>query len=222
MKQLKLNKGTLISLILFIVFVLIVAVNQLGLIERINTVQVVHVKNQLKPDHIISEKDIFMSNVKLTDVTQDMVQDKNDVIGTMTTTTIDKNSFVTYRMLDLSILKPTKDNEFIPIPNEWIYEIQGSLRRYDLVNIVAVKNPNFSTRNGTVPNSEIIKDYVYEKVPVVYVKDGRNSEVEGQNGNTDRLKGSNNPQELELSLTLEQFKRMEELYNQGYVFVFAY
>lgn len=217
----RINKNLIISASFFSVFLGVVAVSELDLIDEVTKVEIVLAKGSITSDERLTEKNVYMGKIPRELVTKDMIRNLDDVIGSITTTDLGENEYVTKKKLDSTILKPTPAHLTFPIPSEWVYQVQGSLRRYDLVNVVAVK-----TQKNTDSNSKGIasvkNDFTFQKVPVIFVKDGKNTEVQGQNGKTDRLNGISTPSALELSLTLEQFKQMEKLFIEGYKFIFAY
>lgn len=228
MKRRWINKNLLIAGICFILFIGIVFLSEFNVIGNLNSVKVVLANKELSPNTVITSKDIKVENYPIDLYNPNMIVEPNQVIGKRVVTTVPSNGFFTPSTVDESSLRPEKDSEFIPIPKNWIYDqLQGSLRRYDRVNIIAVKVPtqnnqnNNGTENNMDPSSYIQEEHIYTDIPVVFVKSNKNSEIEGANGTNDRLNGNGTPSELQLSLTLKQFNKLEELYLQGYKFIFS-
>ncbi|WP_282155751.1 SAF domain-containing protein [Cytobacillus gottheilii] len=211
------NKQLVISLLFFFAFIGAVVVNELNLLKKFTTTPVVMAAGAIDKDTMITEDMIYIQQMPKELVTQQMFHAAGDVVGKTATQLILPNQYVAPVALDNSILRPTAEHEFFPIPDSWLVGIQGTLRRYDIVNISAVlaSNDNAVTRN-------IKGNYVLEEVPVAYVKDSRNGEVTGATNNNDRLNETSRPSSVQLSLKLEDFKVLEQLVLDGYRLIISY
>lgn len=213
------NKQFIISVFFFLIFIGVVLANEFNLFRSFTTTEVVMAKEEIPKDTVITEEHIWTYQMPKELVTEEMFLSVDSIVGKTTTQTVRPNQYISTHAVDQSILKPTAEHEFFPIPGEWLVMIQGTLRRYDLVNISAMYLGN--SENPSLNNQQIKKDYILESIPVAYVKGSKNEEVTGVTSGEDRLYGSQNPATLQLSLTLEQFKELEQLYLNGYKFVIS-
>lgn len=217
MKKLK-NKQFIIALIFFSLFIAVFVINQFGLFERFTKVEVVIASHKIERDHVISDEDVTTMKIEREYYQDDMYLNKEEVIGKVTTQAINPVEHISFNHFDSGVLRPTPEHEFFPIPDDWLLQIQGTLRRYDLVNITAV----FDGKEGAATTESTISDFILKEVPVAFVKSNNNKEVTGATANEDRLQGTDTPSSIELSLTLEQFKQLEKLYADGYKFILSY
>lgn len=217
------NKQFLISFLFFVMFIAAVVVNQMDLFKNFSSVPVVMAKEVINKDTVITEDNVWVYQMPKEMVKDGMFNDVKDVVGRTTTQVIAANQYLSEPALDHSILRPTADKEFFPIPDSWLVELQGTIRRYDLVNISGIyAGKGKENAVGTPGTERIMSSYILEEVPVAYVKGSRNEEVTGINNGNDRLYGTQNPSHIQLSLTLEEFKKLEKLYLDGYRFVLSY
>ncbi|WP_214483769.1 SAF domain-containing protein [Bacillus sp. SM2101] len=219
------NKNFVLGGLFFSMFAGVVVVNEMGILRDLQTTQVVLANDELPVNSTIGENDISIERYPLELYTPDMITDPNQVIGKMTTTQVDKKGFFTSRMLDQSILRPSENHEFFLIPNAWIVDdIQGSIRRYDLINVYAVidrrNEVDDDEQQNQKPRQLVKKEKILIDVPVVYVKNSKNNEIIDQNGQ--RLHPNTNPSKIELSLLPQEYKQLEELFLEGYKFTFSY
>lgn len=223
MKKKWINKNLVLGIVFFLLFIGIVVASELDVFGDFDSVEVMLAKKDISVDHEITEKDIYFTKMPVEYLTEEMIRDSREVIGMKPTVEVKANSFFTKDVLERGYLRPTKKHSTYPIPTEWILELQGSLRRYDIVNVVAVPNlePLTEENNNTTLFIPSIREPVLENVPVMYVKNRDNTEVEGEKGLDDRLNGKTTPSQIELSLTLEEFKKMEDYYLKGYQFIFV-
>lgn len=217
------NKQYLVALFFFTLFVFVIIADQLNLFKSFTTVPVVVAKETIDKDTVIGEEDVEIYQMDREMANEDMFDSLEDVIGRTATNLIKPTQYVSPAALDETMLRPTTEHEFFPIPNAWLVEIQGTLRRYDLVNISSVYvGKNEQDNAGVSSAAKVNSDYILESVPVAFVKGGKNDEITGTTSGNDRLYGSQNPSNIELSLTLEEFKELEKLYLEGYRIVFSY
>ncbi|MFS0783395.1 hypothetical protein [Bacillus sp. 1P06AnD] len=223
MKKKKLNRQLLFSVFFFVLFIGAVLANELDLFKSFTTTQVVMAKDVIEKDTPIKREQVWIFQMPKELVTDEMYRSVDDVIGKTATQVIQANQFISIKALDHSKLRPSPDYEFFSIPNDWVVEIPGTLRRYDEVNISALYSGKQSSKTEGDSNTAVIKDdYVLEDVVVAYVKGSKNDEVTGTQPGDDRLFGSQNPSTIQLSMTLSQFKDLEKLYLEGYRFVLSY
>ncbi|QOK30001.1 hypothetical protein IIE26_26915 (plasmid) [Cytobacillus oceanisediminis] len=217
----KFNKQLFFSIFFFLLFMGAVAANELDLFKSLTTTQVVMAKDVIEKDTVITNENVWIFQMPNELVTDEMYRNVNDVVGKTATQVILPSQYVSAKALDQSLLRPTAEHEFFPIPNAWLVEIQGTLRRYDQVNISAIYAGKQDAAEVTFNSSLIKSEYILEQVPVAYVKGSRNEEVTGLQSGDDRLYGTQNPSNIQLSLTLENFKVLEKLYMEGYKFVIS-
>lgn len=216
------NKQFILSLFFFSLFIGVFVIDQFGVFDRFTTVEVVVASHEIDKDIVITEDDLTYMPIDREKLQKGMYFDKQDVIGKVSTQVINPIEYISEKHFDMGILRPTVEHEYFPIPDSWLVEIQGTLRRYDLVNISAVYVEGKSQENLLSPETMMINDYVLTDVPVVFVKSQNNEEVRGTTTDEERLNGTATPSSIELSLTLEQFKQLEKLYNEGYQFILSY
>lgn len=231
-------------------FIAVFVINQFGFLDPLTKTEIVVASHEIDRDHVIQDGDLTFLKIDKGSLNEDMFLEKDEVIGKVTTQAINSVEYISPKHFDSGLLKPTSEHEFFPIPDDWIMELQGTLRRYDLVNITAVFEGEIETNSTittisppqtqstieieenaksdeiqnvpTISPGGIIRDFVLKDVPVAFVKSNNNEEVTGESANEDRLKGTDTPSSIELSLTLEQFKTLEELYANGYRFILSY
>lgn len=220
----KFNKNLFISIFFFLLFVGIVAATELNFFKAFTTVEVVVAAEDLQTDKVLTEDDVTIMRISREYVNDGMLRNVNQVIGKTTTQTVLASQFISTATLDTSIIRPTADHEFFPIPDDWLMDIQGTLRRYDLVNIstIFVGKVEGAADNSGALRARIQDEFVLEEVPVAYVRGGKNQEVTNITPDDKRLYGSQMPSGLELSLTLEEFKELEALYLEGYKLIISY
>lgn len=211
------NKSLILSIVFLIIFVGTASFIILDPFDDLNSVKVVLANRSIEINEVIESDDIYTVSYPKELYTPGMLKHPSEVIGKVAVTKIDQNGFFTEEKLDIAFLRPTEDHHFFVIPNQWILQLQGSLRRFDKVNVIAVKSG--SDKEFPLP---ILSEPVLKNIPVVYVKSNNNREVEDVAGVTDRLQGTTRPTQIELSLILEEFKELEKLFDQGYKFIFSY
>jgi len=203
--------------------------------ERIDSAEVVVVKagqtiqekEQILPEYLTVErrakKDLIDGVV--------YAEDMKGIIGEDAAQVIVGNSMLSTAMIDFDDLvpDPSKDEAIRPVINDWIYAIPGSIRRKDRIDIYALDKQviqDLSEDNQQI-NSDgdvvVIRDEeeaeddtltylqpLLSNVPVIYAKDGSNKEVVTQDGQTNRLNGSADINELELLLNEDDFKTLAD------------
>jgi hypothetical protein len=218
----KFNKQLFFSIFFFLIFIGVVLANEFDVFKSFTTVPVVMAKETIEKDKVIQEEDVWIYQMPRDLANEQMFKAADDVIGRTATQVILPTQYISAKSLDQSVLRPSSEHEFFSVPNSWIVNIQGTLRRYDVVNISAlyVGKKGEEKMDTSTSNSKIKNDFILTEVPVAYVKGSRNEEVISTGDS--RLYGTQNPSNIELSLTLEQFKELEALYLEGYQFVFSY
>ena len=216
----KFNKKIFLSIAFFLIYITSFLAMELDWLET-DMVEVVMSKKDIKANTIIDDNNVYIGEVKREYFTESMVTDPVTVLGKRATEDIAKNTKMRNSYLDAAMLRPSKDHEFFPIPSSWLLTIQGTLRRYDQVNVTAVYT-DYGLDEEEEIETPIKGKFVLEDIPVAYVKSNKNKEVTGVNANQNRLNGQYNPEELELSMTLDQYKKLESLVSDGYKFVLSY
>lgn len=217
----KFNKQLFFSVFFFLLFLGAVAANELDLVKSLTTTEVVMAKEIIEKDTVITDENVWLFQMPNELVSEEMFRNVNDVVGKTATQIILPSQYISSKALDQSVLRPTAEHEFFPIPSAWLIDIQGTLRRYDQVNISAIYSGKQDATEVAFNSSLIKSEYILEQVPVAYVKGSRNEEVTGIQSGDDRLYGTQNPSNIQLSLTLEDFKTLEKLYMEGYKFVIS-
>ncbi|MEK5217707.1 SAF domain-containing protein [Psychrobacillus sp. FSL H8-0487] len=220
----KINKSLFLSIFFFALFVVVVIANEMNFFKHFTSVEVVVASEIIQKDTVITDEMLTTMEYERGRVNDSMLRNLSDVIGKTATQIILPSQYVSSVALDQSILRPTSEHEFFSIPDAWLMDIQGTLRRYDLINISAVfvgaanqETATIETHKTKINSSHVLKD-----VPIAYVKGGRNQEVTGTTVVDNRLYGTQNPSSIELSLTLEDFKKLESLYIEGYKLIISY
>lgn len=240
----KFNKNHFIALVCFSLFIGAVIVQEMNVFGDLDSVDVVVAKHQLDKDTLIEEEDLVIKSVPREMYHENMIKKKEEIVGNRTIQTLDTSSFISPKYLYNGQLLPTDAHDIFPIPNKWLLELQGTLRRYDEVNIKAVHNKNVAQNKQAIDgeedllsedelreqvdqnnanNEENVNEgkYIFTKVPVAYVKNTQNGEVTGANFTDDRLNGTSAPAEIELSLTPDQFDKLSQLNQAGYEFILS-
>lgn len=212
----RINKYLVLGISFFLLFISSFIVIQMDLLGGIRSTQVVLAKDDIPRDKVLTNDDIFLGNIPSELVTDGMVRNPKEVIGKLVTDEIGKNMFIVHSKLEEAVIKPTEEHKIFLIPSGWIAEIQGTIRRYDLINIHAIVD--ISKKEEILISQK--NEAILKSVPIAYIKDRKNSEVQDVE-ESERLKGSARPAQIELSLTDEQFAQLEKLYIEGYKFVFS-
>jgi len=212
------NKQLFFSIFFFLIFIGAVVANELDIFKKYTTVPVVMAKETIDKDTKITEDMLYIYQMEREFVNDGMFRNVKDVVGKTATQLIMPGQYVSPLSLDASILRPTAEHEFFPIPDDWLIGIQGTIRRYDSVNLsvlyVGTKSNDEEPVEVKVHN--IKNEFILQNIPVAYVKGGQNEEVTGVKNSDDRLYGTTRPSSIQLSLTLEEFKNLEKLVLEGY------
>ncbi len=179
--------------------------------------QVIRVKDGIPSNSVITENNVFVGEISRQYLTDSMATTLDEVVGKRAVHDIDRNMAIVKRDLDAAFLRPTNQHQYYPIPSDWLLTIQGTIRRFDLVNVTPVLDSKAVDNNALIQNEAVLED-----VPVAFVKNSKNREVKGLSGSRNRLNGNSNPEELELSLLPADFKKLERLRLEGYKFVLSY
>lgn len=218
----KFNKSLMISILFFMLFVAVVVANEMNFFKRFTSIEVVVASEVIQKDTIITEEMLTTMEIKRGMVTEQMLRKSTDIVGRTSTQLILPSQYISSVALDQSILRPTNEHEFFSIPDSWLMDIQGTIRRYDLINLSAVYVGNGKDIPLEVAKSNINNQFVLEDVPVAFVKSNGNKEVTSTTVVDNRLYGTQSPSTIEMSLTLEQFKQLESLVLEGYRIAISY
>ncbi len=226
------KKNALLSIVFFTLFVSTVVISELDVLGQIDSIDVVVANDAIRKDAIIQKEDVSVKSFPRELYHEGMITDPKQVIGKRTTQSVAPSSFISGIFLDHGQLRPTENHKFFPIPNSWLMQLQGTLRRYDKINILAVpvieerkegeENYNKASRNFSQNEQGEDSKYILKEVPVAYVKSTQNKEVIGRKYSDDRINANANPSQIQLSLTPEQYLKLSEIHEEGFKFVFSY
>jgi hypothetical protein len=198
------------------------------------TIQVIEASKELERGHVISTLDLKTINVKAEQIVAKRVKDTSKILGQETTRLIRNGEQITEDMLVMDQLTPKKDQVNMPMPNEWVLSMPGSLLRGDHITLLPVKNTVLSDQNTTKTDEsgkqsiikneiEVIPDDVLAKltdIPVSYSKASNNQEVTSSD---DRKKPSGPVNRFEMLVNNEQRNLIAQYGGtKGYKFIVTY
>lgn len=187
--------------------------------------QVVALSTDKEKGEIITENDLHTINVEVNSV-GGAIKKKEQIIGKATLVDIPSNIPISeYYFADPDIT-PLKDQFIMAIPSDWIYGFPQSVRAKDKLFFYEVK------AGGSVADDLIIEnndrpaiensgeyEFVYSSI-ARYVKDGSNREVVNM-GET-RDEGSSTVSQIEVIITKEELKDLENRIKKGSKFIILY
>ncbi|MGF7033427.1 hypothetical protein J2T17_004375 [Paenibacillus mucilaginosus] len=235
------RSGRLAAVLLLYVMVL---VGQIGLVnfyvknfsEKVDSKTVVVATRDIKLHSVIGPQDVTTKLVRLNNLVPGALTDLEEVIGKESTTPIAMNEQINLVKIDTVIKK--EGEMIVEIPNEWVLSFPKSLRRMDHVMLLPVEQPKMkapATANAAptldlgAPAAALLTDaeMKLKGLTVAYFKDNSANEVrdntiqENQN-DAPRLSSTNIGARLEVAMSPEQFKLMQELAKKEYKFVISY
>jgi len=192
---------------------------------------VIVLKEDVKRGTIITPDMITVVKMQSDNLINNPITNENDVIGFAAKHFIPKNLQLHKEFFEIPELV-TKNNEFIfRIPNDWIYSVPSTLRRKDKVIFYSV-NADIGKKTISGHEGEIATYDPTEKINisdmqpvfstiVAYVKDSANRELVTVS-KEDRLDGSSTLSEIDVIITLDNLKQLENIINNGSKFIIMY
>lgn len=199
--------------------------------DELNTTTVYQIKEELPKGHLVSPSDLTPVKISYHALPVRAVTDLKQVVSKETVYPLNKGTVAVTDFFDSPDIIPNPDQMIVPIPNDWIYSLPGSLRRKDHVTIYAyrpkpvlpdttaslTRSGSFSGLSSNNPEQQLVAG-----ITVAYAKDSANQEVKPSNNKMQRIDATGNIAQLELILTSEQFKILEAKALEGYKFIFTY
>ncbi len=194
----------------------------IGRSELLNEKIVVLNKDILKGT-IITADMLIETKIDVNNYIESAIKNGNSIIGLEAKQYIPAKAQLVNEYFNVPELVLGEDEKIMKLPNEWIHSYPETLRRKDHVFIYAVKSKSDSTDdtsiNINIKNDKKEKQYIFSTT-VAYVKDNANREVESLD--TDRLIGSSSVSVIEIVITDEEFKVLENYAKEGYTFTIMY
>ncbi|SFV03662.1 SAF domain-containing protein [Alicyclobacillus macrosporangiidus] len=201
----------------------------------------------IEPNTVIQAGDIKAVHVPRAIVVPSAISDPNAIVGKMAAQTIVVNQQITPVDLETDPLVPQKGQYIVPIISQWIAAMPDSLRRGDKVTIYVRPAPSstsgtsptappavsqHSTPAPTAPNnfmSQVSQEPLLQDVPVEFVRNGSNQEVQnappvtlGGGVLAERQNGTANPSEMELLMTKTDWDKLYAAVQANNQLVFVY
>lgn len=211
--------------------------------------QVVKLNEVVKRGDIIESDMLYYAKVDKDSVIEGSIKDPNSIIGKAVKQYIPFNAQLNESYFEIPELITDADHLTMKIPNEWLYSIPNTLRGRDRIYLKEVtsdviyaedaarsKGPNTDPnaleteeKNEVVPtytetdknNIEAKASAVVLETIVAFVKDSSNREVVTLS-QQDRMDGSSIIRDVEIVVTLEEAKNLEEIRKKGSKFIIMY
>lgn len=206
------------------------------------TVQVIQAAKEIKRGQIIKKEDLKVMNIKADQIVSNRKTEPNEsnritdgslIIGEEALRTIYANEQIIEDMLGLDELKPGNGESNMPIPNDWILMLPGSLLRGDHISLMPVldktRMQGDTSRNALEEDEEkTVKPAAVSEsdvnaltdIPVSYSKAGNNQEVTTEDDG--RQKPSGSVKNLEIVVNENQRKLIIKYGSEGYKFLVTY
>lgn len=180
--------------------------------DRFNSGVVIVTTHDLTKGHIVKYSDLSPVRVKNNIIPTGSINDINSVVNKETVVSLNKGMIAVSSFFDSADIVTDTKKMIVPVPNQWIYSLPGSLRRKDKVTIYEF---------GANKNVQA-EEPLFENISVAYAKDSANQEVKASNNKMQRIDATGNISQLELVMTAKQFKIMESKAAEGKKFIFTY
>lgn len=214
------NKKAVIASLAFVISIALVAALYYvdhAYATQINIEEIVVAKTFIPANTVLAKEHLVIKKYPKIAITDEMRRTEAELVGLETNVPIGKDNVIYIWQTSKQSLNP-KDNEIIvKIPKDYLLSVPGSLRRGDMVTITA---------NDPDSKESFV---VFDNIRVAYVKQGANAEVVSvQQPNAQgvvsptsnkeayeqyRFNASGVVADIELLLTLEQWKVLDELAN---------
>lgn len=181
--------------------------------------EVIIAKKDIYRNERITNQNITTVMLEETNIPKGVVSKYTDILGKEAKQFIPQNAVIDDRYLANEGMTLSKDQFIFRIPNDWIADYPGSLRRGDDVYLYPVKR--IEKFKAQQPMIETELSVIMLKV--AYVKDSGNREVKNiENEKIKRLDATSSIHSIEVMITEEQLKSLEEIYGEGYRFLLMY
>ncbi|WP_054029069.1 SAF domain-containing protein [Bacillus sp. FJAT-28004] len=197
------------------------------------TIDVIQASKEIKRGQIIQKTDLKVEKIKAEQIVSERIVDPTIIIGEEALRTIFTNEQIVKDMLGLDELIPGSGEANMPVPNEWVLSVPGSLLRGDHISLTPVldktKISTGTSRNALDDDEEKEKEPVLVSegdlnelidIPVSYSKSGNNQEVTTEDDG--RQKPSGAVKSLEIVVTENQRKLIIKYGSEGYKFLITY
>lgn len=156
------------------------------------------------------------------------IKDISSLIGKSANQFIPAKSQLHELYFDEPYLITTEERMVTKIPKDWMHSVPSTIRRKDTAVFIALDsvqqneiNVSFNENGMPIGNNNLKdKEPVLEAV-VAYVRDSQNKEVT-TTSYEQRLNASSNVADIEVIITADEFKYLEQYIKQGYKFVIMY
>lgn len=176
-------------------------------------------KNTVITEELLN-KNIKLLKIDQANIVDDPVTNIKELIGLETKHFIPKNAQLSKKYFDAAEIVLDEEQYIFAIPKDFLIGYPSTLRRKDTVYFYKVKKSN--TVDG-IDYENLIKTKVADFVlstTVAYVKDSSNKEVVSIDN--DRLDASAKIEEIEIIVTKEIVKKLNDIYESGYQFILVY
>ncbi len=186
---------------------------------------VVVLSQDVKRGTLITENMLSLKKFEVNKIIDQAINEGNEVIGLEAKHFIPKNTQLHPFYFESPGLLIGKNKYIMRIPNQWLYAVPNSLRRKDHILLYEIGNSNLINRLDentsniqTLDQKELekIKDHIkfVFSTEVAYVKDSANREVRTLSVE-ERLDGSSVISEVDIIITEEQLKTLEQSVRNG-------
>lgn len=211
--------------------------------ERYLYTNVIVASEDIKEGTVINKDMLGLAKVEKSKVISGVMEDPDKIIGKASRHFIPKLSQMHESFLITKELVMDKDHFITPLPKEWIKAVPNSLRRQDTAYICFVNSELFNNSDTPekenkvilAPGGNTIQTYNADqgknilvaagtpeiKTVIAYVKDGANREVVTLS-KEERYDGTAAISEINVNLTREEFKTIEEQIAKGSRIVIKY
>lgn len=155
------------------------------------------------------------------------ITDPSQVMGLASKQYIPAGNQFHINMFEDAALITTESQYLFKVPKEWIYSVPSTIRRMDnavfyaLDSLGQVKQRDAEEDNPRLNRDKLNNDNAILFTKIAYVRDSQNKEVKTTSKN-DRIDASSNVVDIEIVISHEEFKKMEEYIAKGYKFAVMY
>ena len=175
--------------------------------------EVVVLKDSIEKGTLVTQDLLMKTYVDASSVVENSVNDETVVLGLEAKHFIPKNSQIVREYFDSPEIVVDDNEKIMKLPENLLYSFPQTLRRKDIVYFYPVSGTGEG--QGQVMHKEPVVSAV-----VAYVKDSANREV--LSIDESRLVGSSVISSIEVILSQEDFRYLEEYVNKGFSFTLMY
>ena len=173
--------------------------------------EVVVLKDSMRQGTLVTQDLLMKTYVDASSIVENSVNDESVVLGLEAKHFVPKNSQIVREYFDSPEIVVDDNEKIMKLPENWLYSFPQTLRRKDIVYFYPV--------SGKGQGQVMYKEPVVSAV-VAYVKDSANREV--LSIDESRLVGSSVISSIEVILSQEDFRYLEEYVNKGFSFTLMY